>query len=333
MEPSGRFEELRGSATDLEGWRNLIKGTQPPFQRIETTTDDGEFAGKLSRQILDGISAHLIEIKATRHVQRRTEEHIRNTPEALYIIMFQLEGSSIFTQAGSRAELNPGDYAVSTSTVPYEWEFSGDFSVFMLRFPQASIDAPSQSLLPLTGRAITPSSIFGKQLSAFVEGIAREPDVLRGPVGRRIAQNLVDLFTTSFIAELELSGSSAVDSKTPLFQRMTEFIGLNLGDIELDSAMIARSHFVSTRQLQAIFQEHGTTVTSWIRERRLAHCRRDLGNPALQHESIADICRRWGFSDQAYFSRIFRQTFGESPNQWRTRASRSVDWPESSGQV
>jgi AraC-like DNA-binding protein len=239
--------------------------------------------------------------------------------------MFQLQGTSLFTQAGSRAELKPGDYAVSTSTVPYEWEFTGDFSVFMLRFPQASIDAPSQSLLPLTGRAITPTSVFGKQLSSFVEGIAREPDLLRGTVGRRIAQNLVDLFTTSFISELQSSSSSALDPKMSLFQQMTEFIGENLGNHDLDLPMIARANFVSIRQLQSIFKEHGTTVTSWIRERRLSQSRSDLGNPILQTESIADICRRWGFEDQAYFSRVFRQTFGESPNQWRSRSTRGLE--------
>lgn len=325
VEPRGRYEELRGSANNLDDWRNLIKGSEPPFQRIETTKDGGEFVGKLSRQVLDGISAHLVEIKATRHVQRRTEEHIRNTPIPLYIIMFQLQGTSFFTQAGSQAELKPGDYAVSTSTVPYEWEFTGDFSVFMLRFPQASIDAPSQSLLPLTGRAITPSSIFGKQLSAFVKGIAQEPDLLRGTVGRRIAQNLVDLFTTSFLSELQGSGSAAIDPKMPLFQRMTDFIGENLGNPDLDVPMIARTNFVSVRQLQSIFKEHGTTVTSWIRDRRLSQARSDLGNPILQSESIADICRRWGFEDQAYFSRIFRQKFGESPNQWRIRSTRGLE--------
>jgi AraC-like DNA-binding protein len=95
--------------------------------------------------------------------------------------------------------------------------------------------------------------------------------------------------------------------------------------------MIARANFVSIRQLQSIFQEHGTTVTSWIRERRLAHCRRDLGDPVLREEPIAEICRRWGFTDQAYFSRIFRQTFGESPNQWRTRAKLGLEKLETSG--
>jgi len=29
---------------------------------------------------------------------------------------------------------------------------------------------------------------------------------------------------------------------------------------------------------------------------------------------------RWGYQDPAYFSRLFRREFGESPREWRTRA-------------
>jgi AraC-like DNA-binding protein len=35
--------------------------------------------------------------------------------------------------------------------------------------------------------------------------------------------------------------------------------------------------------------------------------------------SIAEICRRRGFSDQAYFSRVFKQHFDMSPRDYRQR--------------
>ena len=317
---SGRFEEIRGSASDLHSWRALITGTQPPFQRVETVPDAAEFSGRLSRQVLDRISAHLIEIKASHHVIRRTEEHIRTTPEPLYVIMFQLDGTSFFTQAGARAVLHPGDYTVSTSAVPFEWEFIGDFTVFMLRFPQAFIDAPPQSFLPLAGQALSPDDGFGGHLVPFIESIARDPDVLRGPIGRRVAQNLVDLFTTSFLAHLERLSGSAELSSASMFQRLVEYIGRHLSDPELDSRQVAAANFISTRYLQSIFNKHGTTVSSWIRERRLGGVRRDLSDPILAARSIGELATKWGFLDHAYFSRLFRQAFGESPNQWRRRA-------------
>lgn len=315
-----RFEEIRGQAHDIDSWRVLITGTQPPFQRVEDPAG-GDFEGALSRQVLDGISVNLIEIKASQHVIHRTAEHIRSSPEPLYVVMFQIEGDSVFSQAGSSAALAPGDYTVSTSTVPFSWAFEGDFTVLMLRFPQAFIDAPPQSFLPLLGRALRPEDGFGRHLSPFVQSVARDTDLLRGPVGRRVAQNLVDLFTTSFLAHLGAAGEGGGDA-TPLFQRLTGYISEHLGDAQLDPAGIAAANYISTRYLQAIFQEHGTTVSSWVRERRLAGARREIGDPLLRERPIGEVAERWGFLDQAYFSRVFRQAFGESPKQWRARATR-----------
>jgi AraC-like DNA-binding protein len=67
--------------------------------------------------------------------------------------------------------------------------------------------------------------------------------------------------------------------------------------------------------------EQGTTVTDWIRERRLAGCRRDLADPTLRDVPIGDVAVRWGYRDQAYFSRLFRRAFGETPREWRARAA------------
>lgn len=225
----------------------------------------------------------------------------------------------MFSQAGGSVRLAPGDYTVSS--VPLSWAFEGDFAVVMLRFPQAFIDAPPQSFLPLLGRALRPEDGFGRHLSPFVQSVARDPDLLCGPVGRHVAQNLVDLFTTSFLAHLENTRADA-ETPPPLFQRITGYIAEHLSDAELDSAAIAAASFISTRYLQAIFHEHGTTVSSWIRERRLAGARRELGDAMLRVRPIGEVAERWGYPDQAYFSRVFRQAFGESPKQWRVRAMR-----------
>lgn len=316
---SGVFREIRGSVDDIDQWRELIAGGLPSFQRVENPGD--EFHGTLHRQVIDRISAHLIQVRTKRHVIHRTAEHIRHTVEPLYVVNFQIAGTSTFTQAGSSAPLNPGDFAVSSSQVPFDWEFDGDFTVFMLRFPQSFIDAPAQSFLPLLGRAVRPEDGFGRHLSPFVASVAQDPDLLRGQVGRRIAQNLVDLFTTGFLDFLERSKGDEA-SGTPIFQRVTAYISAHLTEPDLGPSSIAAANFVSTRYLQALFQDHGTTISAWIRERRLAGVRRDIGDPMLADRSIGELAERWGYPDQAHFSRTFRQAFGESPKQWRVRAAK-----------
>ena len=60
-------------------------------------------------------------------------------------------------------------------------------------------------------------------------------------------------------------------------QRIHAHIDRNLASTDLSPTSIAAAHFISTRHLHGLFQEQGTSVSTWIRIRRLERCRRDLG--------------------------------------------------------
>jgi AraC family transcriptional regulator, transcriptional activator of pobA len=62
----------------------------------------------------------------------------------------------------------------------------------------------------------------------------------------------------------------------------------------------------------------GRTVQEWIIERRMAEARSLLSDTRLP---VAEVARRVGMSDPAYFSRLFRRTHGSSPRQWRGRSN------------
>jgi AraC-like DNA-binding protein len=57
----------------------------------------------------------------------------------------------------------------------------------------------------------------------------------------------------------------------------------------------------------------GTTVTDWVRGRRLEHCRNDLVDPRYARTSIGAIAARWGLFDSSYFSRLFKTVYGAAP--------------------
>jgi AraC-like DNA-binding protein len=61
----------------------------------------------------------------------------------------------------------------------------------------------------------------------------------------------------------------------------------------------------------------GLTAAAWIKNRRLEACRRALVAPGSQTVPINEIASRFGFSNQAFFSREFSRQYGESPRQHR----------------
>jgi AraC-like DNA-binding protein len=84
------------------------------------------------------------------------------------------------------------------------------------------------------------------------------------------------------------------------------------------TATIAAAHYISPRYLQKLFEAEGSTVTDWIRRRRLDHCKRELLDPRNAGEPISRIAARWGLADSSHFSRLFRATYGMSPREFRS---------------
>jgi AraC-like DNA-binding protein len=320
---SGEFTEIRGTAHDLQGWHELLTGDDPPFHLIEAVRDSNGFTGRLRRILLDQVSANVVEIEASQHSIRRTAEHVKSAAAPYYVVHFQLRGSSVFRQHGVASALRAGDYVITSGADPYHWEFRGDFSTFSIRFPQSFVDLPEAALRTVLGRPVPAVSRFGSRLSPFVAAVTTDDSPLWGPLGARVARNLIDLFATALC---EAVSESPLPRSVVSFMKITEYIGRRLSEPGLDTAGIARAHHLSARHLQAVFAEQGTTVTGWIRERRLAGCRRDLADPTLSELPIGDIAARWGYRDQAYFSRLFRRSFGETPREWRARSLRSVSW-------
>jgi AraC-like DNA-binding protein len=99
------------------------------------------------------------------------------------------------------------------------------------------------------------------------------------------------------------------------------FIDQRLADPELSPSAIAAAHHISLRYLHKLFEAQPTTVSGWIRQRRLERCRRDLLDPALGDWSVSAIAARWGLIDAAHFGRLFRAAYGLPPAEYRLTAS------------
>ena len=95
------------------------------------------------------------------------------------------------------------------------------------------------------------------------------------------------------------------------------FLEERLGDPGLSPGGVAAAHFISVRYLHKLFETEQTTVADWIRSRRLERCRRDLLDPALSTRTVEAIGERWGLTDAAHFSRVFKRRFGVPPAEYR----------------
>ncbi|MGV0720594.1 helix-turn-helix transcriptional regulator [Mycolicibacterium elephantis] len=107
----------------------------------------------------------------------------------------------------------------------------------------------------------------------------------------------------------------ASGAQSALLRRAIAFIHEN-ADNDISLSDIAAAVNVTPRSVQYTFRRHmNTTPLEYLRRVRLCHAHRDLRKADPTVDTVMAIAGRWGFAHAGRFSRIYKQTFGQSPSR------------------
>lgn len=292
------------------------------------------------RQVRSGFAAdflasmNVIELGAARAIRltrppievTRTPTMIRRSDPEYFWIIRVVRGRAQNTQAGHTIAIEPGELALYDSSLPFRCALdpATDCHVWLsFGFPRALLPLPQGQVQRLMSTALPGRTGIGRLLSALLSELTRGEQGYRPADLARLGRIGVDLTATLVAQCLEAeSALPAQTSQQALLARIHTFIDRHLADPRLGPELIAVAHGVSVRHLHRLFGLQGTTVASWIRARRLERCRSDLIDPGQRHRPVQAIGARWGLTNPAHFSRLFRNTYGRSPGDYRVHESR-----------
>lgn len=304
----------RTGTLDFPGFRTAVSES---FVPLKVTSERPEpFRGSIRHVAADDV--HFSIVSATEHAVTRTPELVAGDDRRFYKLGVQLEGTGLLVQEHRETLLQPGSIAIYSTDRPYSLMFDGDSRTFVMMFPSRLLDLPHRAIGELTATPLGAAGGMGDLVGTFLSNLAGRLDLIAGPTGERLARNAVDMAAAMLSNELAV-GRVELSPRERLFAEITRFIDANLGGPGLDPATIAAAHFISPRYLHALFHDHDTTVSTWVRRRRLEECRRRLADPAFDDRSISSVAADWGFADAAHFSRAFRAEFDCSPRDVRAR--------------
>ena len=308
----------------LDFWRHAVSDTFVPLDVSGATGP--AFRAEMRGGPLGTVQ--MFDVNAERHRVQRTPALISRSAPDLYKLSIQLRGSALLCQDDREATLGPGDFAIYDTCRPYQMAFDDAFRMLVLVFPHKLLSLSQERIRQLTAVAVSGRRGTGALVSPFLLRVARHLDEYDPASTPRLADTALDLLMTSFAERLDCpSAVPAQARRRALLLSIHAFIDSRLDDPELDPASIAAAAHISTRYLHKLFEGEGLTVAGWIRARRLEHCRRDLLDPLLRHQTVSAIAARWGITDPARFSRQFRAAFGQTPSDYRqaSLASRLPD--------
>jgi AraC-like DNA-binding protein len=302
----------------IQDWSRLTSQSFVPL-RCSTRAGRTFQAGLVARTAGNLSITHL---QAGPHVVEHAALTAGTAAEGKFKVGLQLEGQGVIEQGDQSAVLEPGDMALYDTSLPYRLEFPEDCRLLVLMFDHSVLDLPPNAAAHLRAQRVGPENPVHAMVTSFLVSVAENMTALTGMTGQRLGNSALDLLTASFNHELDGQVASSRYEQDRMRANVHDFIEAHLADPKLDPTMIARAHFMSTRRLHQIFHDEGTTVSTWIRTRRLERCRRALEDPANAQVPVARIAERWGFTDSAHFSRVFKAAYGMPPSRVRLRPVR-----------
>lgn len=239
-------------------------------------------------------------------------------------LALQVSGRCFISQDGRVASLVPGEFAIVDTRNPYQVSFDTRFTCLVIAVAPELLPVKPCALSAMTARRVPGHDGIGRLAAQFLTNIAHQAHNQDLRNNHELASAVVSIVTAALMHQLHGDdGHTSAEAHRPaLLPRVKAYIEARLDDPELTPAEVARANHISLRYLQRLFETEGTTVSDWVRRRRLEHCRADLADPKADVVSIATIAARWGFLDSSYFSRVFKSTYGLTPRDFRLSPTR-----------
>ncbi|MEU0250515.1 helix-turn-helix domain-containing protein [Streptomyces sp. NPDC006235] len=251
--------------------------------------------------------------------------------EFLYLGL-HVRGAVALTRAGEDGTfLEPGDMVFCDPARRDVLRFGEDCLMTYFRITRRNLGVAEPNLDRVVGVPVRHGGGMGALVSGFLSALAAEAEVHPSKIGDRLARSAVDLLAV-LVMELLQTQTGEEPSGAPkaggdMLARIRAFIEEHLMEPELSPESIARAHHICVRSLHKLFQDGGTTVGQWVRQRRLESCRYELGRTSNRRTTVAAVAQRWGLSSPSHFSRRFRGAYGMSPREWQALAAAGAGSP------
>ena len=248
-------------------------------------------------------------------LERLPQESYVNSQDAYFAVIL-VSGHYQITQNGRDVYLQPGDMTVYDATKPHRIHCPNDFTKLIISVPRSRFRDCMAGIDGCTALRIPSAVGSGMVASSFLRSVVSQADQLTAHEFSTLSDHALDLLTLAVASVCPVNYNLA-RPRTLAINRIKTFIEQKLADSTLNSTQIARGIGLSSRYINALFEEEGTSLKHYVWKRRLENCHKDMLNPIQAGNRISDIAFRWGFNDLSHFSRAFRRQFGCSPRELR----------------
>ncbi|MBL6751565.1 MAG: helix-turn-helix domain-containing protein [Nevskia sp.] len=236
-----------------------------------------------------------------------------------FYLCYHAAGHARYRERNLENVLGPGDMILLDNCEAYSAEYEEPVTSVVLHVPHAVLRDRFRLPERVLGRKLDGSRGYPRIAGEFLQSCIAQGHLLSRTQRPAISAMLLNLFTTVLAEELgeqaEVGTHQAI-----LLARAKQYVHAHLRDPGLSLENVAGAIGVSVRYVSRLFQRDGLSFGRYLLRQRIERCRLALANPALASVRIGEIALDNGFNNFAHFSRVFRETQGCSPSEYRARA-------------
>ncbi|MGR1582598.1 AraC-like ligand-binding domain-containing protein [Thalassobius sp. S69A] len=279
--------------------------------------DPIRFNGQLSRMSMGHVAMSRLTSDPLSYERRRA--HIRDTHEGEYLITLPRATSVEFRQLGREVRCDPGGFILERGDEPYRFLYEKPNDLFVLKVGRKALEErvrqPDRFCAQVFNATTGTAGLFASMVD---QAQSRLSDI--GPAASEtVGRQLLELLGLALDETADASTSNLSAVRSAHIARVEKFIRENLKNPDLSPDLISERCGISKRYLHDLFKDVNGTVSQQIRDQRLIAARDRLASaPGLP---VAEVSYRFGFSDQAQFSRLFKNRFGITPSAFKSEIS------------
>ncbi len=296
-------------------WHDAIAKTYFPLDLQFRNADS--FSGDLISWTLGDVSLSRLTSDALQY--RRLPQHFKAERDEQFLVTVPARSEVFFSQCGKDVRCNPGSFILERSHEPYEFSHAEAADLWVVKVEAKALGGRIRQPDRFCSLQFNAADGAGGLFTDMLHLIPNRFDAMSPETRSTVGQQLIDLLVLALKADERTltTGNSTV--REAHLTRIEAFVRKHMNDCELDPDTIARGCGISTRYLHELFRDTNQTLGSWVRDQRLEACRETLRDPS-NRQTVAEIAYRWGFGDQAQFSRAFKAQFGLPPKEYREKA-------------
>lgn len=245
----------------------------------------------------------------------RLERHIQGDAAHAFYACIPMRGAVTLTQHGRTCRLMRGDIGLMDSRAEYGLFMPESLDALWVRIAPEVLETRLSTTSSFLAHRFDGSQGIGLIASRFILSVASQAEMLANQCVTPVASMMMDLLCAA--AANDRSGKALLPrTGMRTLERAKSFIGLHLGEEDLNPAQIAAGVGISTRYLADLFAAEQTTTMAWVMRRRLELTKAALTSVSWTPGVISNVAYRHGFKNVASFNRAFRNTFGTNPRHF-----------------